>query len=267
MAVHPQSLFLALAGLHLLDDSRPLSGTSIVFAMTRLGVGESAARSVLQRMTAKGFILRRKEGRRTFYTLSDRARTILRDGQRKMYSGWQPQEWDGTWTLVRVQVPESKRSLRHRISSTLSWAGFGQTDGSTWVAPGSRPVGELLDDEFAEIDPIVIVGTPQPPTSEALLVASFDLKDLADSYTEFGVKWEGADVRSLTPVEALVRRVELHFDWLRLARTDPQLPVSLLPDGWPGAAQGQVFRSLDRLLEDREAPVVSAFFAGDPLVA
>src|SRR5699024_6264327 len=136
MAVHPQSLFLALAGQHLLDESRPLSGTSIVFAMKRLGVGESAARSVLQRMAAKGFIDRHKEGRKTFYSLSDRGRRMLREGQEKMYSGWQPQDWDGRWTLVRVQVPESKRTLRHRISSKLSWAGFGRP----MAAPGLLPV-------------------------------------------------------------------------------------------------------------------------------
>src|SRR5699024_9574287 len=104
MAVHPQSPFRALAGRQLPDETRPLSGTSIVFAMKRLGVGESAARSVLQRMTAKGLIDRHKEGRKTFYSLSDRGRRILREGQEKMYSGWQPQGWDGRWTLVRVQV-------------------------------------------------------------------------------------------------------------------------------------------------------------------
>ena len=263
MAVHPQSLFLALAGQHLLDESRPLSGTSIVFAMKRLGVGESAARSVLQRMTAKGLIDRHKEGRKTFYSLSDRGRRILREGQEKMYSGWQPQNWDGQWTLVRVQVPESKRTLRHRISSKLSWAGFGQTDGSTWVAPGARDAAELLGDEADEIDPIVLIGTPQPPTGDELLVAAFDLADLAENYAAFGRKWQAVEAPSLTPTEALVRRIELHFDWLRLTRTDPQLPVSLLPEDWPGTAQGRRFKDLDAQLGERESSVIGAFFTGD----
>lgn len=231
--------------------------------MNRLGVGESAARSVLQRMTAKKFILRHKEGRKTFYSLTDRAQRILREGQQKMFAGWQPQDWDGRWTLVRVQVPESKRALRHQMSSRLSWAGFGQMDGSTWVAPGPHDVEAILGAEATEIGPIVIVGRPQRPTTDSMLVSAFDLQDLAEGYAGFGVKWQEVAAPSLTPAEALVKRVELHFDWLRLTRTDPQLPVSLLPDDWPGTAQGQLFKKLNEQLGAREASVVPAFFNGE----
>ncbi|MDN6748232.1 MAG: hypothetical protein L0L93_14755 [Brevibacterium sp.] len=263
MTVHPQSLFFALAGLHMLDDPRPLSGASIVFVMGRLGVGESAARSVLQRMAAKNFIVRHKEGRKTFYTLSDRGRAILREGQEKMFAGWQPQDWDGRWTFVRIQVPESKRTLRHQMASRQSWAGFAQVDGGPWVAPGPHDVATILGPEQSVISPIVVYGEPQPPTSEEMLAGAFDLAELAADYESFGEKWRAVDPDSLSPVDALVKRVELHLDWLALARTDPQLPATLLPKGWPGAAQSISFRELDAELGTREVHAVSGFFAGD----
>ncbi|NJC58046.1 phenylacetic acid degradation operon negative regulatory protein [Brevibacterium marinum] len=247
----------------MLDDPRPLSGASIVFVMGKLGVGESAARSVLQRMTAKNFIVRHKEGRKTFYTLSDRGRVVLREGQEKMFAGWQPQDWDGRWTFVRIQVPESKRTLRHQMASRLSWAGFGQVDGGPWVAPGEHDVATILGPEQAEISPIVVYGTPQPPTTEAMLVDAFELKDLAEDYAEFGAKWRKVSAESLTPVDALVKRVELHFDWLTLSRTDPQLPAELLPDGWPGTVQGELFRSMDAGLRKQESTAISGFFTGE----
>ncbi|MCF2571228.1 PaaX family transcriptional regulator [Brevibacterium sp. UCMA 11754] len=262
MTVHPQSLFFALAGLHMLDDPRPLSGTSIVFVMGRLGVGESAARSVLQRMAAKKFIVRHKEGRKTFYTLSDRGRAILREGQEKMFAGWQPQDWDGRWTFVRIQVPESKRTLRHQMASRLSWAGFAQVDGGPWVAPGQHDVVAILGPEHSEISPIVVYGMPQPPTTDEMLVSAFDLEALAADYEAFGEKWRAVVPASLSSVEALVRRVELHFDWLTLTRTDPQLPGELLPEVWPGTVQNTSFRVLDSELSDREASAVSGFFGG-----
>ena len=262
MTVHPQSLFFALAGLHMLDDPRPLSGTSIVFVMGKLGVGESAARSVLQRMTAKKFIVRHKEGRKTFYLLTDRARGILREGQEKMFAGWQPANWDGQWTFVRIQVPESKRTLRHQMSSRLSWAGFGQVDGGPWVAPGPHDVATILGPEQSEISPIVVYGRPQPPTTEQMLVAAFDLGQLAERYGEFGEKWSGTDPAASSPMGALVKRVELHFDWLTLTRTDPQLPVSLLPEGWPGSAQNELFRSVNVGLSNQEYAAATDFFAG-----
>lgn len=262
MTVQPQSLFFALAGLHMLDDPRPLSGASIVFVMRKLGVGESASRSVLQRMTAKNFIVRHKEGRKTFYTLSGRGRAVLREGQEKMFAGWQPQDWDGRWTFVRIQVPESKRALRHQMASRLSWAGFAQVEGGPWVAPGEHDVVAVLGSEQSGISPIVVYGVPQPPTSNEALVNAFDLGGLAADYEAFGEKWHVV-CESLSPSEALVKRVELHSDWLALARTDPQLPGALLPKEWPGGVQSVSFRELDAELSTREAPAVSDFFAGD----
>ncbi|WP_181275727.1 PaaX family transcriptional regulator [Brevibacterium oceani] len=268
MAVNPQSLFLALAGVHMLDDDRPLSGASIVFVMSRLGVGESAARSVLQRNAAKGFIVRRKQGRKTFYTLSERARGVLREGQEKMFSGWQPQNWDGRWTFVRVPVPESKRALRHQLSSRLSWAGFGQVEGGTWVAPGPHDVAGILGEARAELTPIAVYGAPQDPTTDQILLDAFDLDELAERYEAFGRKWatvgfeSQASIDALGSWESLVRRVELHFDWLTLARTDPQLPAALLPEGWPGAVQGERFRELSTRLEQAESAAIEEFFAG-----
>lgn len=245
----------------MLDDDRPLSGASIVSVMGGLGVGESAARSVLQRNTVKKFITRHKDGRKTFYALTDRARRILREGQQKMFAGWQPQDWDGQWTFVRIQVPESKRSLRHQMSSRLSWAGFGQIEGGTWVAPGFHDVAAALGPEQSEISPVVVYGTPQPPTTQQMLVSAFGEGELAAGYEEFGNKWRDVDPDSLSPKESLVMRIELHFDWLTLTRTDPQLPTALLPEGWPGTVRGELLRSLNERLSEAEQPVVDEFFA------
>lgn len=263
MTVQPQSLFFALAGVHMLDDLRPLSGASIVFVMGQLGVGESAARSVLQRMSAKKFIVRHKEGRKTYYILSDRGRSVLREGQEKMFAGWQPQDWDGQWTFVRIQVPESKRTLRHRLSSQLSWAGFAQVDGGPWVAPGQHDVATILGSEASELSPIVVYGMPQPPTTEEALVGAFDLGEQARDYDTFRRKWRDIEMDDLSPLRALVVRVELHFDWLLLARTDPQLPAELLPHDWSGARQGDRFRHINERLAELECSAIASFFSGE----
>lgn len=262
MTVHPQSLFLSIAGQHLLGSSRPLSGTSIVFVMNELGVGASAARSVLQRMTVKGFVDRHKEGRRTYYSLTDRGRSVLAEGGEKMFA-IRSGDWTGEWTLVRIQVPEARRAVRHRMSSRLKWAGFGQADGSTWVAPGRRDIEAVLGPEGLELAPVVICGWPQPPTNDERLVAAFEIDGLAAEYDAFGRKWGRIDADSLAPVRALVARIELHLDWLTLTRDDPQLPPALLPADWPGATQGRLFRDLDGRLAEAESSVLDAFFAGE----
>lgn len=263
MPVHPQSLFLALAGLHMTGEPTPLSGASIVGVMGRLGVGEAAARSVLQRNAAKGFVIRAKDGRKTFYTVSDRAREILLEGGRKMFIGDRARPWDGKWTVVRIQVPESKRALRHKVSSRLSWAGFGRLDGGTWAAPAAVDVEQIFGEEASEVSPVVVYGETQPPTTDAMLVDAFDLAEVAGQYEAFGDKWGQCAVSELTAAEALVRRVELHFDWLTLTRSDPQLPAELLPGDWPGFVQWRLFTDLDEQLRAAEEPAVADFFAGE----
>ncbi|WP_166825950.1 PaaX family transcriptional regulator [Brevibacterium limosum] len=262
MDLRPQSLFFALVGEHLLGSTRLLSGASIVFVMRELGVGEAAARSVLQRMTAKGFVARCKQGRKTFYTLTETGSRILGEGGRKMFTGWRSEDWDGSWTMVRVQVPESRRSLRQKVWSQLSWAGFGQIDGGTWAAPGQRELTSVLDAEQLEVSPIVFCGRPQPPTADEVLVAAFELDALSAEYSAFGDRWQGFDPEARSPVEALVARVKLQCEWLGLTRLDPQLPAALLPQNWPGKIQAQLFSELNQRLSERESPVLDEFFAG-----
>lgn len=262
MDLRPQSLFFALVGEHLLESARSLSGASIVFVMKELGVGETAARSVLQRMTAKGFVARHKQGRKTFYTLTEIGSRILGEGGRKMFTGRNSDDWDGSWTMVRVQVPESRRSLRQKIWTQLSWAGFGQIDGGTWVAPGERELTSVPDAERLEVSPIVISGRPQPPTDNDVLVEAFELAALSKEYSAFGDRWQDFDPKVVSPVDALVVRVRLQCEWLGLTRMDPQLPASLLPENWPGKIQTQLFSRLNQSLSESEKPVLDDFFAG-----
>ncbi len=213
-------------------------------------------------MTAKGFVARRKQGRKTFYTLTETGSRILGEGGRKMFADWQPDSWDGNWTMVRLQVPEARRSLRQKIWSQLSWAGFGQVDGGTWVAPGEQELPSALDLGRAGVSPIVICGKPQPPTTDDQLVGAFDLDELSAEYAAFGDRWGQYDPESASPVEALVARVKLQCEWLGLTRADPQLPAQLLPEGWPGTRQARLFKDLNDQMSRTEASVVDDFFAG-----
>lgn len=276
-APQPQSLLMSLVGLHQLDTARPVSGTSVVHVLGRLGVAEPAARSVLQRVTTRGLITRHKEGRRTFYSPTDRGRDILEGGRTKMFHCWREDAWDGRWTFVNLTVPEKHRKLRHRIGSQLTWAGFARTPGGLWVAPGRHEVTDLLgEDALSGPDatasptspPVVIYGHPCAPTTDAQLVGSFDLDGIAAGFRDFLARWDAGEAEDAVataptdPVDALVTRLQLHAEWLTLTRADPQLPGPLLPADWPGSTAGDRFRELDAALAGQENPVIEDYFAG-----
>lgn len=271
---HPQSLLMSLVGMHLLDTDRPLSGTSVVVVLGRLGIAEPAVRSVLQRMTARGLIARHKQGRRTYYSPTPRGRAILEDGRAKMFHRWRDGAWDGRWTFVGLTVPERRRTLRHRVGSRLGWAGFARIPGGMWVAPGRHDVpailgrtmtdgaGEAEGGDAGGLSPVVVHGLPAAPTTDAQLVEAFDLTAVAKGFLDFLDTWGGLCTADLDPVTALVTRLRLHEEWLAQTRTDPQLPARLLPVDWPGGAAGDLFRQRDWELAEQERPALENFFAG-----
>lgn len=60
-----------------------------------------------------------------------------------------PEAWDGVWRLVSWEIPESQRSRRDLLRSTLARLGFRQLQRSLWVLPyPCREQVEYLRDQL-----------------------------------------------------------------------------------------------------------------------
>ncbi|MEU2133787.1 PaaX family transcriptional regulator C-terminal domain-containing protein [Streptomyces sp. NPDC018352] len=248
--VTPSSLLLAFLGMHLLWKPIAISGASVVKVFGWLGVGQSATRSLLARMTDRGLLERHKVGRKTYYSFTEQGSSVFESGSVKMWRGMEETAWDGVWTTVALSVPEDSRHLRHRARSRLSWAGFGNTASGLWVAPRRHEVVELLGPEFADIELTAMVGQVVPPTTdESLVTSAFDLGEIAARYTGFTARWRGAEAAERSLECAVATRVRLHAEWLSITRADPLLPISLLPGNWPAGGAERMFRVLDATLE------------------
>jgi phenylacetic acid degradation operon negative regulatory protein len=73
-----------------------------------LDVSEHAARNTLSRMSRKGWLVARKDGRRSQYSLTPRGWSLLVQGEKRIF---EPpfREWDGMWHIVVFSLPEKKR--------------------------------------------------------------------------------------------------------------------------------------------------------------
>lgn len=244
--ITPQSLLLAFLGMHLLWKPIAISGASVVKVFGWLDIGPSATRSLLARMTDRGLLERHKVGRKTYYALTQDGTSVFEEGSSKVWRGVPNAAWDGVWTTVSMSVPEDSRHLRHRARSRLRWAGFGNTASGLWVAPHRHDVFALLGPEFADVDLTAMVGRAVPPTTdESLVTSAFNLDEIAARYTGFTARWEGADEVERTPECSFATRMWLQAEWLYITRADPLLPTSLLPENWPAAEAGRLFRVLD----------------------
>lgn len=242
--LRPQSLVFTLLAEHLLGQDRALFSGSFIEVLGRVGIGEHATRSTLDRMARRGLLERTRRGRKIYFRMSARCIAILEDGRRRIWeTGAVNERSVDDWTLLTFSLPETIRRKRYDLRARLSWAGFGPLQHGAWLAPSEvdvRPIVEQLG--LAEHVRAFRI-RPVPPTDAAEVIAStFELDVLGARYRDFLQRWQQAETRDA--VDPLVLTLRLSTQWLQLIRDDPRVPVQLLPAGWPAIAAQQLFRSL-----------------------
>ncbi len=264
-----QLLITLMADYWLAPDAVVPSG-AVVELMTDLGVGPSATRTLLSRLTREGRLQSVKEGRRTFYALSQQAFTRLSTGFETIRRfGVEEEEHgsDSRWLILMFSVPEEQRAIRQQLRRNLYWMGFSPLYDGVWITP--RPVADQavefcrkLGVESASIatGSIDAIGKSYGRPTDA-----WDL-DLAQGLYQAFTRHLAAPLKRLstgemTADEALRLRTEIINIWRGFHKFDPGLPERELPPGWPRAAARAAFAGLydgaAKLAGDRVREVVA----------
>ncbi|MGB0544103.1 MAG: PaaX family transcriptional regulator C-terminal domain-containing protein [Longimicrobiales bacterium] len=255
----PQDLVFTLFGEYLLERSDSVWVGSLIALLEPFGLTEGGVRTVLSRMAKKGWLASERSGRSSFYALTERGRSLLEEGQARIYDPSWDRDWDGAWFLLAYSIPQDARSARDRLRDRLDWLGFGSIGNGLWIS--SRDVQADVRDLSAQLglgDHLLCfqaspVGTL---TNHELVDRCWDLEALHRSYREFAERWTEAaqeidDSRAPdhNDARAFALRFELIHEFRRFSLEDPFLPRALLPDPWAGDAASAVFRDLhDRLV-------------------
>jgi phenylacetic acid degradation operon negative regulatory protein len=273
-----QFLILTLFGDYILPRGGTIWTASLLALLDLLGVGERAARSALSRMSSRGWLVARKQGRRSQYTLTTQGRALLEQGERRLF---EPPfaDWDGLWRLVVYSLPESKRDLRHALRGQLIWLGFGPLAQATWISPHDRRAElEYVCDELgirAHVE--IFSGMVLHSSSDrALVERCWDLPALEAEYREFAARYRpeyeacralGAEQLGRTADICFTRRFWLTHAFLPFPRKDPGLPIALLPPDWAGFDARQLFDEYRGLLEPYANQFVDEVMRGEALVS
>ena len=246
----PQHLLLTLLGDYWSGRCEPLPSAALVDLLAEFDVNPSGARAALSRLSIRGLLVGTKDGRNTFYRVTDAFRNLLPYGPIHTHAFAKPKaEWDGMWTMVAFTVPEDQRRLRPMLRGRLQSLGFAPLYDGLWVSPHA-PDKELdIALEIAPPQSCTVIRAVELERKSRLAVASaWNLDALGDSYAEF--------IQTFRPVlrrlesgrigstEALVSRTRSTYRWFVFAVTDPDLPRALLPARWPRAAAHELFVAL-----------------------
>lgn len=256
-SVRTQFLIFTLFGEFILARGGSIWTSSLLSLLDHLGVGERAARTTLSRMSRKGWLTARKEGRRSCYSLTPRGWSLLIQGEKRIF---EPplKEWDGMWHILLFSLPEKKRSLRHAFRARLPWLGFGQLAPNTWVSPHNRRTEIIaLGNELGIQNHIEMFSGIHTGLSndQRLVQRCWDLPNLAAQYKNFVARFEKEYLKcknngtGQTPDECFVRRFWLTYHFQNFPRIDPNLPAALLPPDWIGFKARQLFNDYRSLLE------------------
>ena len=239
-----RSLLLTVLGELVLPASRPAWTSALLHVLGGLGAEEKSARQAIARTAKDGWTTSERDGRRVRWALTPVGRRLLTEGTERIYShGAVPQAWDGRWLIMMASVPESQRTLRHKLHTQLAWAGFGNPSPGMWVSPHPEREAEVkhiiqnlgLDSTaFSFTGPFAGVGSER-----SLVERAWNLAEVGARYEAFLDQFTG--IRPAPGDPTLFAQVRLVHEWRRFPFLDPLLPEELLPPRWTGQRARMLF--------------------------
>ncbi|KZM49801.1 PaaX family transcriptional regulator C-terminal domain-containing protein [Labrenzia sp. OB1] len=194
------------------------------------GVNESLVRTAVSRLVSTGQLKGEREGRRSYYALTPRARDEYHMAAELFFG---PADDECGWILAHCAGEARQSELMNH--------GFAPAGGDFYIA-ADRPG---LPENGATFRSTAL----QPDSTEikALLTTAFNLDALSRAYADFAGQFQPmAHIlkEDLDGHSALLLRLALVHAYREIRLNDPRLPPSVLRQDWPGSIAHRLFAEL-----------------------
>jgi phenylacetic acid degradation operon negative regulatory protein len=258
--IQPDTIVFALFGQYVLPRKGYIWLGDLVRAMATLDLSEAAVRSQVLRMKKKGQLQSRRQGRRSFYWLTEKGMSKLNWGGFR-FSVSPDYQWDGKWTVVVYSIPEQQREQRDALRNVLNWWGFGMLAPGVWIS--TRPLPPQLESKWQKLGiqqylDVFRARYLGPSALSAMTSRTFpQLATLAEHYREYIARCKLVLSRFraglLGDEECFASRLRSIVEYVPIVFQDPALPAALLPPDWPRPmAQAQALELQRALAEPAE---------------
>jgi phenylacetic acid degradation operon negative regulatory protein len=248
---------------------------SLITLLAPFGVTDRLLRTSVFRLAQEGWLVAKRDGRRSLYAIDPLALPRLERANRRIYAA-PGLHWDGRWTLLIAPNGSIDAPLRAALRKELEWEGYAMLAPGLLAhpAPNLDSMKEILARTGAAGKVFICAATELPGAAgrplRELVDDGWDLRPEIDSYRAFiatfapllaMLQQDGApDPAASFAIRSLLihayRRVQLH---------DPMLPVELLPDPWPGSDAYALAGAIYRLVAARaEEHVMTLLRAEEP---
>lgn len=227
----------------------------LIGLMAPLGMSERLVRTSVFRLIEEGWLRARREGRRSYYTLTEAGQAKFESAYSHIY---EPPEtdWDGLWTLVILLRQAEASSDRSEFKRELIWSGFATLTAGLFIHPSITPaeVARLVQRcKLSEQAVVMRAADPEPVADNAgrrNLLEAWNLSDISKRYQDFVDRFaplaQIVQSQPLSALDAFVVQTLLIHSFRRTNLDDPRIPLSLLDADWPGTRAFDLCRQIYR---------------------
>ena len=198
------------------------------------------------RLSADDWLTCTRQGRRSFYALSEAGSQRVQHAAQRIYD-FKPPTWDGHWTLA-ILASALPSSARMHLKRELRWEGFGELSANVFAHPHASRASlqdiiraAAADDQVMVLSAESIDGYSRKPL-QTVMHATFKLDQVETAFKTFLARFEPvlAQAPSFSARDAFYVRTLLIHEYRKVLLRDPNLPQALLPKGWSGLAARQL---------------------------
>lgn len=215
---------------------------SLIRALAPLGINERLVRTSVFRLVNDGWLSVSKIARRSYYSFTDVGKSQFERVARRIYQAEQP-EWDSGWTLLVLSSLSAEK--KDELKKKLLWQGFGQLGHDLFAHHrfDNQSLDEILNESDAMNDVVILQAEAREFHSrvalKALVQEKWGIAELEGRYKRFLMIFRpvlDAIIKKskLSHEDCFLLRILLIHEYRRILLRDHDLPVELLPSGWPG---------------------------------
>jgi phenylacetic acid degradation operon negative regulatory protein len=241
-----------------------LPSAAMVVLLGDCEVSNGAARTATSRLTRRGILESRRDGRNSSCRLTSAAAdNLVAGGAWIAQFGATVPSWDGRWTLVAFSFPQAENTQRRALRGRLRWLGFAPLYDGVWVSPDT--LNPTVQDGLAAVTlgAMTVFRSHHVELATAANrnpIEAWDITAIARTYETFIRLWEPLLTRvrggQIVGAAAVKARTEIMDTYRRIPSLDPQLPVELMPAGWPRSHAREIFVDIyDGLAEQAQEHV------------
>ncbi len=228
----------------------------LITLMAPFGVNERLVRTSAFRLIDERWLEARREGRRSYYSLTASGTRRFELAYGRIYTP--PQEhWDGNWTVVLLPRNGETNSERLELRNQLEWEGFASPIHGVMLHPAAND--EVLGQTLQDLDVLEKTVVMRAQSVERFVTEPankmveryWDLNEIEGLYLRFIERFAPlvtkVDLAVATPEQAFTVQTLLIHSYRRATLHDPRLPAVLLPDSWRGLEAFKLTRQIYQL--------------------